>query len=481
MPWSVHLRSWVLECVPAGGRVALLGREPELSAALEAVGRAVFQVALDAGDGTSPLAAEPSTEALAALARFAPTHVVLPRHAPWVLGTWLEVLRREVPGAEFLFGFWNACSAARLLAMLQGRLPGREGPSDAEVARLLQEHGFQVRQRQAFRAPPGGSGLAERTEEALQTLLVQLNASAEADLLFYAVVPAPGKVLAESRPVPGLLSVLVWGQSRARPGLLDETLFSLACQAHHSLEVILIEEPGAEGAREVERHRQLGGFLFQRIAGTLPDAWGEALRRARGQYVAFLEAGSVVYPRHYVRLIDALQRGSSAWSVARAFRATCLPGAPGDVPYIDSKRPFPLGEHLELTHLLQEPELLQALLVDRTRVGCFCLEPTSRETRGASLPVRLFALFEPLFLAEGLATCEVRSFSSEPPPAARPSPGFQLLVPLLALEEGLARAHAEGSSARGLRFRVVDGLNTHLRERLPWLHGALRSMARGLR
>lgn len=476
---SVQLHAWVLERVRAGGRVALLGREPGLSAALTAVNHAVLELTLD--EGAPSLAGAFTAEAREALARFAPTHVVLPLDSSWPLETWLEVPRREVPDAEVLFGFRNAGSAAQLLATLVGRLPGRAGPSDVEVSRLLVDRGFQVRQRRALPAPAGLSGLAERTEVAFQSLLTQLNASAEADLVFYAVARSPGPNPAEGELVPGLLSVLVWAESPVRPGLLDETLFSLACQEHHPLEVLLLEGPGAEGRHGVERHRQLGGFHFQRLEGELPGAWNEALKRARGQYVAFLGAGSVVYPAHYARLVDALQRGSSAWSVARAFRATCPPGAPGDVPYIESKRPFPLGEHLELTHLLQEPELLQSLAIDRTRVGSLCLEPASPRARMAPLPVRLRALFEPLFLAEGLATCEVRSFTSEPPPAERPSPDLQLLAPWLAVEEGFARARAEGASARGLRFRVVDGLNTRLRERLPWLHGALRSVARGLR
>lgn len=467
-----HLRSWMLERVRADGRVALLGHGAESSAALRAVGCVVLEVELDARLPPSSGGAPPA-EVLEALTRFAPTHVVLLLQDSWSIETWLGVLRRVVPGAEILFGFCNAGCASRLLATLVGRSSGRAGPSDAQVTRALGVHGFQVKQRRALRAPPGTSGLAEHTEVALLSLLTQLNASAEADLLFYAVASAPTSSAAAGDPVPGLLSVLVWRESPARPGLLDETLFSLACQDHQPLEVLLIEEEGAGEDQGVERHRRWGAFQFQRLEGSLPGAWNEALRRARGQYVAFLGAGSVVYPAHYARLVDALRRGSSAWSVARAFRATCAPGAPGDLPYIESKRPFPLGEHLEPTHLLQEPELLQALVVDRTRVGPLCLEPGAQ---AAPLPVRLFSLFEPVFLAEGLATCEVRSFTSAPPSTAHASPGVQMIVPLNTLQQALVRAHAEGASSRGLRFRAVDDLNRRLRERLPWLHGALRSM-----
>lgn len=459
-----HLRDWVLQRVRAGGRVALLGPAPDWVAPLEAAGQTVLQVSLE---DRAPLVA------------FAPTHVVLPLDASWPLETGLEVLR-EVPGAELLFGFWNTASAALLLSTLVGRRSGRAGPSDAEVSQLLSGLGFQVRERRAFRVPPGVSGLAASTEGALQSLLGQLNASAGEDLLFYAVVPGGVPTPVEEAPVSGLLSVVVRAASHVPAELLDETLFSLACQEHRPVEVLLLGGIGAANDLALARHGQLAGGAFLRVAES-PEAWDEALRRVRGQYVAFLEAGTVVYPAHYPRLIEVLRRGSAAWSMARAFRATFASGPTDGTPYIESKRPFPLGEILEWSHLLQEPELFQSLVVDRTRVGPMSLVPTLGEGQGAPLPVRLAALFEPVFVAEGLATCEVRSASSEPPASAPPSADVQLLTPLVRVAEGLARAHAAGSGARGLRFRVVDDLNTRLRERLPWLHGALRSMARGSR
>ncbi|HSP78285.1 MAG TPA: glycosyltransferase family A protein, partial [Myxococcaceae bacterium] len=285
---------------------------------------------------------------------------------------------------------------------------------------------------------------------------------------------------------PGLLSVVVWAGSPGRPGLLDETLFSLACQEQHPLELVLAlgpeARPSAEATRELlERYRRLGGFQLQLVEGDAPGLLDEALRRTRGQYVAFLEAGGVVYPAHYVRLVAALQRGEEAWAVARAFRATCRPGRPGEVPFIESKCPFPLGEHLETTHLLQEPELLQALVIDRFRVEPLPLAPVSPEEGLAPLPLRLAALFEPIFLAEGIATCEVRSFPVEGPPAAREPPSLQVLGSLSSLEARLSRAKAEGASTRALRYRLVDGLDARVRKRLPWLYSALRSAARRLR
>src|SRR5690349_161106 len=118
-----HLRAWMLERVRADGRVALLGHEAESSAALAAVGCAVLEVELDAGAPPSSGGAPPA-EVLEALTRFAPTHVVLPLRGVWPLETWLGALRRAVPDAELLFGFWNTASASQLVATLVGRRSG---------------------------------------------------------------------------------------------------------------------------------------------------------------------------------------------------------------------------------------------------------------------------------------------------------------------------------------------------------------------
>ena len=133
---------WVLARVEAGSRVALLESAPALVAALEV--RACSRLALTEGHAEAL-----APEARASLERFAPTHVVLPAHSAWPLATWLETLRLAAPRAEVLWGFWNAGSAAGLLATLLGQAPGRAGPSDVEVTRLLRAGGFEVRGREA--------------------------------------------------------------------------------------------------------------------------------------------------------------------------------------------------------------------------------------------------------------------------------------------------------------------------------------------
>jgi hypothetical protein len=274
-----------------------------------------------------------------------------------------------------------------------------------------------------------------------------------------------------STPVPGLLSVVLWaGDGRDRP-LLDEALFSLACQEYQPLELVLVTLSRDEAARElVERYQSIGGYTFQLVEAEARGAFAQGLRHARGQYVAFLDAACVVYPDHYVKLVQTLREGQAAWAVSRA-RRTPLQGSER---FVTHKRPLPLGEHLEPTHLYREPSLLFALGVDRSRLGPFPLEQAVEQT--SALPLRLAALFEPAFLG-GIASCEQRFTGTEEEVPARPPLELRMLTSLAAVEERVERARAEGASTKGLRHRFLDGMNDRFRQGAPWLHGALKSLA----
>jgi hypothetical protein len=306
----------------------------------------------------------------------------------------------------------------------------------------------------------------------LRGLLAQLSPTTEADVLLYALAPSGAREEVPSvAHVPGLLSVVLWaGDSRARP-LLDEALFSLACQEYQPLELLLVTAPGDEAARELlERYQAIGGYTSQLVEAESQAAFSEGSRRARGQYVAFLDAACVVYPDHYVKLVQTLREGLAAWAVSRA-RRTPLEGAER---FVSHKRPLPLGEHLEPTHLYREPSLLFALVVDRSRLGPFPLEQSA--ACASELPLRLAALFEPSFLG-GIASCEQRFTGPEQDGLAVPLPELRMLSSLGAVEARVERARAEGSSGKGLRHRLLDEMNARFREGAPRLHGALKSLA----
>jgi len=460
---GAHLRAFVLGRVAQGNRVAVVGTDEVLTQALLAMGCSVW-----AGDA-------PEQEALR---RFAPTHVVLAMNLQSEgLEAHLGRLHAIAPEAELLLGFVNAGAASALLATLIEGAPARQGPSEAGFLRTLSTCGLRVVYRDARTARARSSSLAVGVERAIVQFLSQFAPGAGDDVLLYALA----RVSTEAHPAsrePGLLSIVLWNGPEHRH-LLDEAVFSIACQRYRPFEIILVDPADSAGGagdavRTLETYRRIEDFRFQRVSGPPGRLMEEAIRLARGQYLAFFEASGLVYPGHFEKLIQALREGETAWAVSRAFRRVART-APGGEDYIDTKIPFPLGDHLELAHFREHPWLLHVLVIDRNRIASFPLHmPDPSPGQATALPLRLAAVFEPLFL-NGLATCEQRRPEAALAALEPGTEALRVLRSLHALEQALGRARESGQSAKGLRHRALDELNERLRRWAPWVHRALRS------
>lgn len=462
---GAHLRAFVLERVAPGSRVAVLGKDEELTRALSAMGCSVWSGGLSEQE---------------ALPRFAPTHVVLTGNLD---GEGLEAhlggLHALVPEAELLLGFVNAGAAGALLATLIEGAPARQGPSEAGFLRTLSECGLRVVLREAHTEAVPSSSLAAGAERALVQLLAQIAPGAGDDVLLYALARAPAEAAPTSRE-PGLLSIVLWNGPEHRH-LLDEAVFSIACQRYQPFEIVLVEPKDSaassgDAVRTLETYRRIEDFRFQYISGPPGGLMDEAIRRSRGQYLAFFEASGLVYPGHFEKLILALREGEAAWAVSRAFRRVART-APGGEDSVETKIPFPLGDYLELAHLREHPWLLHVLVIDRARIASFPLRmPDPSPGQATALPLRLAAVFEPLFL-NGLATCEQRMPEAAPAALEPGIEALRVLRSLHALEQAVARAREAGQGAKGLRHRALDELNARLRRWAPWIHRTLRSSA----
>ncbi len=462
---SVHLRGFVLGRVAPGSRVGVLGRDDVLAQALATAGCSVWT------------GAAPDREALR---RFAPTHVVQVGSLPGEgLEARMRALRELAPEAEILLGFVNSGAASALLATLIHGAPAGQGPSAVGFLRCLGMCGLRVVHCEAHAEPHRWGSLGAGAERALRQLLSQLAPGAGDDVLLYALARAPGDATSTSSE-PGLLSIVLWNGLEHRH-LLDEAVFSIACQRYRPFELLVVEPESSamdpeDTVRTLETYRRIEDFRFQRVSGPAGGLMDEAIRRAQGQYLAFFEASGLVYPGHFEKLIQALREGEAAWAVSRAFRRISR-DVPGGDGYVETKIPFPLGDHLEVFHLRQHPWLLHSLVIDRDRIASFPLHvPDPAPGRAAALPLRLATVFEPLFL-NGLATCEQREPEAAPPVLEEGAETLQVLRSLDALEQALARGKAAGQSAKDLRHRVLDELNTRLRHWVPGVHRALRSMA----
>ena len=450
----------VLSRARAGTVVCLVGGAKSLAAALRSHG---CEVREQPGPGWKrPKGAEPS-------------QVVLTGDAvAHVLGGGLEVLRQEAPRAEVLFCLRNAGAASALLETWLGTAPVRAGLSEQGMLRRLADAGYRVAHREVLPGAPRSTALAADTEQALRALLAQLSPSTQVEEGLYVAVPeAPARALE-----PRLLSVVITPAPRVSTAMLDEALFALACQEQQPLELLLAAPEGVElsaAEASLERYAKLGTFQPRTVRAPAGELHAEALRQARGQYLAFQDARCLVYPRHYTRLVQALREGRAAWAVARSFRTEWSP-APGAMPYVRAKVPFPLGERLEVQHFPQHPELVHALVIDRTRTGPFPLTGAGQGTGIADLTVRLAALFEPVFLG-GIASCEVRGPCTEPvEDAASASSDPWLLRPVSAWVGAVDHAREDALLAREFRHRLVDGVNARLHA-IPWIHDTLRALA----
>jgi hypothetical protein len=378
---SSDLRSLVARRVGLKRRVALLGGDASLVRILEENGCVVL--------------ADP--DSLLAVASFAPEVVVafdgFAREGSGAEN--FSALAKAAPGAELVFSFANGASATALLQGLMGQ-PVPPTIAEPQVRGWLQSAGLSIRSRDVVIGPHQPTGLAVDAEAQLRQLLEQLNPDAGAERLL--VVAKPGSpARAELPPEPGLLSVLVSAGDDLLA--LQGTLASLARQTQRPMQVVVATSASvAEAERVGRKQAERGAFALEVLTSATPDfavRTNQALGRARGQYLAFLEAGDLVDRPHFHQLVRALEQGTSAWAIAglRQPGVSLPPGA------------FSLADWIAAGAAARS-----TLLLDRTRLGPFPL--TFAEGIAAA---------EPLFLAR-LSAIFPAATAGSAPSVERPTP-----------------------------------------------------------
>ncbi len=396
---AADLRSLVARRVGLKKKVVLLGSDPQLVRALE-------------GNGCTVLA---DPESLPALTAFAPDAIVaFDGFAREGGAENFAAVTQAAPNADVVFSFANASSASSLLQALVGK-PPPPALAEPDVRGWLQQAGLHIVSRDVVIGPHQSTGLAVDAEAQLRQLLEQLNPDAGAERLLL-VARRTGAEAAIAKE-PGLLSIVV--SSAGELSALQGTLASLGAQPQRPMQVVVVTSGNLEEAQrlsglQAERH----GFAVEVLGSGSADfavRTNKGLTRARGQYVAFLEAGDSVERIHFRQLMKSLDAGTSAWVIARLKQpGVVLPQA-----------------------LFSLPDWLQAratarcaVLIDRLRTGPFPLAFAEG-----------IAEAEPLFLAR-LAALFPAITSSGLPSAERPTaaPAFDATALQLAMKARPLRA-----------------------------------------
>src|SRR5262249_9636081 len=150
---------------------------------------------------------------------------------------------------------------------------------------------------------------------------------------------------------------------------------------------------GPEAHDALSRHAHLGTFEGRAVQG----GWSEAARAASGQYFAVLDAGDLVYPDHFEKLLAALQRDGAALAVARGRHTRS--DAPG---HIAEKLVVP-QHRLDVATFARERFLrAPALVFDRLRLPEEAVnnpDPTASDPDG-TLALRLACALGPAAVEE---------------------------------------------------------------------------------
>jgi glycosyltransferase involved in cell wall biosynthesis len=102
-----------------------------------------------------------------------------------------------------------------------------------------------------------------------------------------------------------LVSIVIG--TRDRPALLEATLGPIDRQTYPALEVVVVNDAGADVSAVVGRHRATRLLATEHNLGP-GGARNVGLRAARGEYVLFFDDDDEMFPDHVAALVDAAER-----------------------------------------------------------------------------------------------------------------------------------------------------------------------------
>jgi glycosyltransferase involved in cell wall biosynthesis len=167
-----------------------------------------------------------------------------------------------------------------------------------------------------------------------------------------------------------LVTILLPTHNRRR--YLPEALASVLRQTYRDLEIFVIRDGGEEVSDIIQSfHDPRVVFIDRKVNCGKPHSLNEALARARGKYVAYLDDDDVYYPGHVRTLVDALE-GPTDCRVAYSdlYKTYCevTPGGDRRVlsKHVEISRDFDRFMMLYFNHVLHVSLMHRRDLLDKT-------------------------------------------------------------------------------------------------------------------
>ena len=167
-----------------------------------------------------------------------------------------------------------------------------------------------------------------------------------------------------------LVSVLLPTYNRRR--YLACALSSVLAQTHRPLEVLVVRDGGEEVGDLVRSfHDPRVIFLDRKDNRGKPHSLNEALARAQGKYVAYLDDDDIWYPHHVETLVRTLETQTDCQvAYSDLYRVYCRAESGGDrvvqSKYVEISRDFDRFLMLYFNHVLHVSLMHRRDLLDRT-------------------------------------------------------------------------------------------------------------------
>ena len=157
-----------------------------------------------------------------------------------------------------------------------------------------------------------------------------------------------------------------------RPRYLPLALASILRQSYNRLQIIVVNDGGVDVSGIVNSFHDHRVILINRKQNMgKPHSLNEALARAEGKYVAYLDDDDLYYPHHIETLVNALE-GPTDCQVAYSdfYRSICRVCSNGDrqvlSKVVDVRRDFDRFFMLHFNHVLHVTLMHRRDLIDKT-------------------------------------------------------------------------------------------------------------------